>query len=140
MEKIITIISAEGIWAASVNAKAPPGQFGIIVEPVACLALIHDPGVDERSSRVVGLIAGEEIGPAEDAPNFLGYLHAGESLVMYRKKAAAYLADQFGITIDEAGEAHPVEPSEGEAAPVPPKAGEATDTAKPPKRGKESPQ
>lgn len=134
MEKIVTIISAEGIWAASVNAKAPPGQFGIEVEPVACLALIHDPGVEERTSRVVGLIAGEDIGPAEDAPNFLGYLHAGESLVMYRKKAAAYLADEFGITIDEAGEAHPVveQPPETEAAPVP-------EVGKPPKRGKESP-
>ena len=130
MEKIVTIISAEGIWAASVNAKAPPGQFGIEVEPVACLALIHDPGVDERSSRVVGLIAGEDISPAEDAPNFLGYIHAGESLVMYRKKAAAYLADEFGIIIDEAGEAHPVEASD--TAPVP--------EGKPPKRGKESPQ
>lgn len=132
MEKIVTIISAEGIWAASVNAKAPPGQFGIEVEPVACLALVHDPGVEERSTRVVGLIAGEDIGPAEDAPNFLGYLHAGESLAMYRKKAAAYLAEEFGITIDEAGEAHPVEESP-DAVPVP-------EAKKPPKRGKESPQ
>lgn len=133
MEKIVAIISAEGIWAASVNAKAPPGQFGIEVEPVACLALIQDPGLEERSSRVVGLIAGEDIRDAEHAPNFLGYLHAGESLSMYRKKAAAYLADEFGITIDEAGEAHPVveEPPDGEAAPVP-------ETTKPPKRGKES--
>jgi len=130
VEKIVTIISAEGIWAASVNAKAPPGQFGIEVEPVACLALIHDPGVDERSSRVVGLIAGEDISPAEDAPNFLGYIHAGESLVMYRKKAAAYLADEFGIIIDEAGEAHPVVEQPPEAAPVP--------EGKPPKRGKET--
>jgi hypothetical protein len=132
VEKIVTIISAEGIWAASVNAKAPPGQFGIEVEPVACLALIHDPGVEQRSSRVVGLIAGEDISPAEDAPNFLGYLHAGESLAMYRKKAAAYLAEEFGIAIDEAGEAHPVVEQPPEAAPVP--------EAKPPKRGKESPQ
>lgn len=131
MEKIVTIISAEGLWAARVNAKAPPGQFGIEIDPVACLALLHDAGADERVSRVVGLVAGEDISAVEDAPNFLGYLHAGEDITIYKAKAADFLAEHFGIRIDEQGVSHrtdesetpaPVPESPPEGAPEPPKA------------------